>query len=315
MEPHYLLEPRTERPKFQSQSDYSGSNVIRDQFTISTWLALGAGLQTVLTLLLPFRYAVLPALLFLTLHTASTLLVSLGLRSNPLRQHVVPTKFAARLPFASLSLTANNNKPASPPSLVVFLLGFQINHPLGLLAPGGRTINQHFAALMDDIHTRADEYGLVGHMPLQGGVRGAKNDLVQLMYFRDVEGLHRFAHDPLHKAAWRWWNEAVGASQGKDGKKGRNTIPHLGIWHEAYVVQPGGWETIYAQTTPTGLGAGWVKRQGGAGGEGEKAEREEWLSVMVDARRGAMRTSSGRMARSEGLEHEGMPEVDYQDVV
>ena len=84
------------------------------------------------------------------------------------------------------------------------------------------------------------------------------------------------------------------------------------------MVPAGNWETVYAHSAPTGLGAARVqktepvKEGGEQGGHGMQGE---WLSPIVDARKGAVKTAMGRMAKSAGKEHEDYVEAEYQDVV
>jgi len=65
-----------------------------------------------------------------------------------------------------------------------------------------------------------------------------------LQYWRDFESLEAYARDrdQSHWPAWTAFNKAVGA----DGT--------VGIFHETYVVPAGGYETIYANMPPIGLG-------------------------------------------------------------
>lgn len=68
---------------------------------------------------------------------------------------------------------------------------------------------------------------------------------VLIQYWRSFEQLHAYAHDPArdHRPAWRAFNQAAGG----DGS--------VGIYHETYIVAPGGYETVYANMPPIGLGA------------------------------------------------------------
>jgi len=94
----------------------------RDQFTISTWLALGALCQATLFLLFG-RLAFLPALLLILYRTADTFLVAVGVKRNHELDGVILKKFSAQYPD-----TAGNfgNTPANQ-EIVVFLIGGRIN--------------------------------------------------------------------------------------------------------------------------------------------------------------------------------------------
>lgn len=106
---------------------------------------------------------------------------------------------------------------------------------------------------------------------------------------------HAFAHAPLHRDAWTWWEKTI---------KAHNFI---GVNHEIYEAEAGHWENIYLNFQPTGLGATTYLRKG----EGGKVEggnvAEEWIGPLVDARRGKMRSSAGRLGRGATKLDEGRP--------
>ena len=64
-----------------------------------------------------------------------------------------------------------------------------------------------------------------------------------IQYWRSYEDMERFARDPEdpHPGPWRRFNETVSA----DGS--------VGIWHEAFLVERGRYETIYGNMPPFGL--------------------------------------------------------------
>jgi hypothetical protein len=254
---------------------------------------------------------VLPAILLLSLYSIDTALVTYGLKQNPYLKNNLAVKFAAQVPNASGSF---GEKPADQ-GVVVFLLGARINHPLGILAPGAAELGKHASAMYRELTSSAamqKEFGLIGASSLTNNVDESKNELITLMYFRDYEGLHKYAHSTLHRQAWDWWNRQVkGGDDAKaKGTEGVNQVRHISIWHETYVVPKGNWETIYAQSEPTGLGAGRVYVDGESK-EGDESAQGKWMSTLVDARKGVMKTSKGRMARSQGTEHEGYEESGY----
>ena len=57
--------------------------IIRNNFSLSTWLLLGALIQSLLITVLPPRVAVLPSISLLTLILAKNLLVTGGYLKNP----------------------------------------------------------------------------------------------------------------------------------------------------------------------------------------------------------------------------------------
>jgi hypothetical protein len=119
--------------------------------------------------------------------------------------------------------------------LAVFLIGMRVNRALAI-----HKWLPTFAAMapMLTMLFRNPEKGLLGsHTWL--GWRGVM--LVQ--YWRSFEHLERFAHskeDP-HAEAMRQFFRRVGG----DGS--------VGIWHETYLVEPGGAEAIYGNMPRFGL--------------------------------------------------------------
>ena len=60
-------------------------------------------------------------------------------------------------------------------------------------------------------------------------------------YFRTIEDLHAFAHGPLHRETWDWWNRVT------------KSYPHLSIMHEVYQSPKKHWENIYINSHPSGI--------------------------------------------------------------
>ncbi|MDQ6860853.1 MAG: DUF4188 domain-containing protein, partial [Verrucomicrobiota bacterium] len=68
--------------------------------------------------------------------------------------------------------------------------------------------------------------------------------MISLQYWRSAAHLTEYAanRDRQHLPAWAAFTRAVGDSG------------DVGIWHETYLVKPGGYETIYHNMPPFGLG-------------------------------------------------------------
>ena len=128
--------------------------------------------------------------------------------------------------------TADSDGP-----LVVFLIGMRINKPLALYKwlPVAGAMGPMLRSLYQN-----PEHGFLGGQTIlyAGGIG-------QLQYWRSAEDLERFARSPseTHRKAWQRFNQAVG----KDGS--------VGIWHETYKVEAGGYEAIYANMPRFGLAA------------------------------------------------------------
>lgn len=260
--------------------------LVKDSFTLSTLLVLGGLGQGLLSLVLPARYALLP-LVFLLLRAA--VLTALDIAS-PARfaskLGVVPGRTSAQLPNASFDpLRSDRASPfGSAPAekgVVVFHLGARFNHPLGALSPGCKEIAEQFAACHADVLERAKEYGCLGGTSYRGDERASGNTLLTVYYFRDVDGLNRFAHGAVHQRAWKWYNEFA-------KKPGHS---HIGIFHEAFCAPAGAYESIYINMQPTLMGAG------SAAVTNESTGADEWVRTLVDASKSVWRNQHSRMGR------------------
>jgi len=69
-------------------------------------------------------------------------------------------------------------------------------------------------------------------------------NLIMLQYWRSLEQLLAYARnkDAAHLPAWTAFNKAIGVNGS------------VGIWHETYTISPGGYENIYVNMPPFGLG-------------------------------------------------------------
>ena len=68
--------------------------------------------------------------------------------------------------------------------------------------------------------------------------------IILLQYWRSTEHLIEYSKskEMAHLPAWQAFNKAIGT----DGS--------VGIWHETYKVAPGGYENVYVNMPPFGLG-------------------------------------------------------------
>ncbi|WAZ24327.1 DUF4188 domain-containing protein [Streptomyces cinnabarinus] len=86
--------------------------------------------------------------------------------------------------------------------------------------------------------------GLLSHVLLTASPR----TYYVVQYWESKEKLYAYAHSPrmLHHKAWSIINrkERAGKARG-----------HVGLWHEAYVVPEGSYESIYADMPAFGLAA------------------------------------------------------------
>jgi len=178
--------------------------------------------------------------------------------------------------------------PTSPSSskIIVFHLGVTFNHPLGVLCPGGKEIKTYFDAMVAQMYARRDEYGMLGASGWSSQDRETHNSRLYIFYFRDVDGLHKFAHDKEHAAGWKWLSDFH-----RDGHH------HIAAYHETFEVPRGGWETIYLNSKPTLLGDTVVNvKDGEKEGDGE----DKWVRSLVSIDNSVGRGLKSMMARMGG---------------
>ncbi|KAG8626444.1 hypothetical protein KVT40_005389 [Elsinoe batatas] len=287
-----LFKP-ADKPRWQRPSVHA---LMRAQFNIETFLLVGAVLQSLLTLLLPLRLAFLPAVLFLLAKIASAYAVNYNLLPNPhMLDQNITTKFSAQLPSPDGFF---GSTPARSP-LAVFLIGARNNSPLGIANPQFKAMGDLMDGMIKQLEANPTETGFMGATNWMGTERASNAMNMSVMYFRSAADVHAFAHGPLHRQAWDWWYKNLKANE------------HLSIFHELYEVPSGNYESVYAQMPPTLLAATQHRVVTEEGGR----KKEGWTLPVVDARKGQLKSSKGRMARSEGREMDGYGIQDIDEDV
>ncbi|RYP72180.1 hypothetical protein DL770_008010 [Monosporascus sp. CRB-9-2] len=232
-----LLEPTEGQAQAFETANVVGS--VKDGLKLRTLFVIGALGQIILLKLLPPRVAILPASL-LALHSFITTVVqTAGTKHGKYPKDVVRGRSSAQLPDRETGV--HGSDPAAD-SIVVFHVGVSFNHPLGPLAPGGKELGEQFNGVFEALERDPERYGVLGVTQWRGAAGDAKNTLLQVVYFRNVEGLHRFAHDAVHRAAWDF-AARLGRMHG-----------HFGFFHETFRVPRGDYETVYLDMPPTLLG-------------------------------------------------------------
>ncbi|TKX26410.1 hypothetical protein C1H76_1372 [Elsinoe australis] len=282
----------SEKPRWQLPN---GHNFIRSQFNIETFALAGAVLQSALILVLPLRLAILPAFLLIFLKIADVYAQKFNLKTNPHMANNIVTKFSAQFPGTTGSF---GNEPARS-SMCVFLIGARNNSPLGLFNPRFKELGDFFQRMNRELEETATESGFLGASNWTGTERASNAAGLNVMYFRSAADVHAYAHGPLHRQAWDWWYKNLG------------DLKELSIFHELYEVPSGNYESVYEQMPPMLAAATQhrvVKEE-----NGEK--KEEWQIPVVDARKGQLKSSKGRMARSGGKDNDkyGIKDI-YDDV-
>lgn len=278
-----LLPSQDQQPRNHFFGPGQQAHFIRNQLSTSTWLCLGAIAQGAL-ILLAGRIALLPAVLVVLYRAFDAYAMTVGWRHNPYMDDVILKKFSAQFPDSEgrYGNTPSNN------DVVVLLIGTRCNHPMGLLAPGFKQLGDFFGNMSKDLDKHSEEFGFLGMTSwLNSSERETKPEFMAVCYFRTTEGLHAFAHSEYHLNAWDWWYNTI------------KEPAHLSIWHEIYHAPKGHWESIYANSHPTGINSTTFKVFD------QETGTEKWASPVVDASKGLLRTSAGRMNRSKngGEEH------------
>src|SRR3954471_976850 len=98
MPPSLPLLSKVARCVHNAIANHCSNQLLRENFTISTWILLGCIVQALLSLLLPRLFATLPAVLLLGWGMLDALLVYAGLKKNTYMQDVVVGKFSVAYP-------------------------------------------------------------------------------------------------------------------------------------------------------------------------------------------------------------------------
>ncbi|GAB7346249.1 hypothetical protein MBLNU457_4978t1 [Dothideomycetes sp. NU457] len=265
------LQQPTSKPEYQGATPIT---FFRDQLDFTTWLTLAALAQGLL-FLVAGRVALIPAVAYLLFRIGDTYAIRTGLKRNHYRDGIIEQKHAALFPDRQ----GNYNKPGQE-EVCVLHIGTRTNSPLGVLEPGFREQGDMFAEMIADIKAQAEEYGFLGSTTWTGNDRSSCNTLMTVMYFRNADDVHRYAHSPLHTKAWSWYYKTIGP------------VGNISIFHEIYQVSKGAWEAIYANMAPMGLGATQFKLDDGS-----------YKGPLVDATKGVMRSARGRMAKTKGADN------------
>lgn len=106
-------------------------------------------------------------------------------------------------------------------------------------------------------------------------------------YWRSLEDVHNYANSPLHKEVVKWWDSTI------------KEHSHIGFMHEVFEADKGHWENVYINFQPTGLGATTYLRKGDKLQGGEVPD--EWVSPLVDANKGKLRTGRGRVGKADAM--------------
>ncbi|KAJ9479291.1 hypothetical protein PHBOTO_002773 [Pseudozyma hubeiensis] len=249
------------------------SVVLKDQLTISSWLLLGASAQCSLVGLFGARLWTLGLpVLVLGSRLIKTILQTTGVIRNPFLDGVIHGRTTCHFPDQD----GEYKGPASNKSMAVLLISVRSNHPMGVAAPGMKELGETFSACVKWLEEDSHERGFLGMTSwINCSDRTANNELLNIGYFRSVEDIHALAHEAIHRAGWKWWNES------------KANLDHLTLTHEIFAVDEGSWENVFVNSAPTHLGTTVVKGEDG-----------RWRSPLIYTSP-AHRSSANRMRRTQ----------------
>ncbi|KAL9105667.1 MAG: hypothetical protein Q9187_008671 [Circinaria calcarea] len=254
-------------------------NIIRDSFSLTTWLLAGACLQSLLALLLPTRVALLPAVILVTVRLINGALITRGYIRNP----YLDGTFRGRSMVPMPGETELASEKSSNKEMVVFIVGASSNHPLGIFAPGFKELGDLFQNMWIDAEADRAKSGYLGKTStLMAIEHGAGTTILTISYWQSMAHLQAFANSPVHRLGLNWWT------------KNHKEYPHIGIMHETYVVPWGNWENIYDNFHPIGMGQTVpFAQQSEKGGNGPAST----TSPLVEVKGAKWKSLAGRMGR------------------
>ncbi|CAI6330941.1 unnamed protein product [Periconia digitata] len=204
--------------------------LIVNDFKLTTWLIVGAFLQSLTMLVMPSSYAVMVPSLLLGARLIATYLEAKGYL--PSSSVIYRGRWTAH--------TLDNLSEPPKRDVIVFILGARTLHPMGRLAGGFKESRNDFAAMWDDAESNREKWGFLGKSePLISDTHGGMS-IVWITYWRDIQGLRNFAAGDAHRKGWSAYVA--------------NKFPNLGIMHETYCAPEGSWENIYYSWPPFGFG-------------------------------------------------------------
>ncbi|KIW68960.1 hypothetical protein PV04_04871 [Phialophora macrospora] len=224
-----------------------------------------------------------------------------GIKKNVYAEGVIDGKWSIGYPSDGETEIVHG-KPGENGPGAVMILGAKSNSPLGMFGDGYKEVADRFRDMLAQLEDEADESGFMGMSNwVSVGERPTNNEIGTISYWRSIEDIHNFALSPIHREAWNWWNDTVSKHM------------NIGIMHEIFALpERQGWEGIYINYQPTGLGMTTKAVE-----PSEKGGQKLWINPIVDASRGAYRSSRGRMSRGdpEGTSNDNVANHPYTSAV
>jgi hypothetical protein len=215
-----------------------------NDYTVSTWLILGATIQSFLVATLPRNISLLPPIALLIYRYIRSYLIATNALPNPINQGVTHGRQTWQIPSTDSTVATTGSKE----SIVVLVLAASWTHPNGRFSPGSQQMGNYMTNMWLDAEANREKYGFLGNTPpLATEDDGSRQDcqgvnMVYLSYWKTLEGLHKFAHGDVHMKGQLWWERGA-----------MEAYKHIGIMHEVYEVPAGNWENVFHNFRPFGI--------------------------------------------------------------
>ena len=133
------------------------TSILKDDFTLSSWIYLGAFLQSILFLLYPYRIVVLPSILALSYRIIATCLMQAGVVQDPLIGKAIQGRTTAQV----VNIDGSIPKESSGNQIVVFILGSSSNVAAQgrLRLDGGQEVRKLFSEMWHGLSKNKEKWG------------------------------------------------------------------------------------------------------------------------------------------------------------
>lgn len=266
--------------KYGGKDTFDQATILQYGFAPVSWLLIGASLQALAVYLFSSgRYVLLISTVALLAKVGKMVLQAYNILPNPYLQDVIEGRVTALTPDKESGEIAT---PAGE-KIVVFHLGAKSNHPFGFFAPQFQGVGK-WVARMNAAMDSGEVTGFLGQTTFHRMDERGAPEVVLISYWQSIEDLWKFAHTGVHREGWNWWEKTI-----KDNG-------YVAINHEIFEADAHHWENIYVNFQPTLMGATTYLKKGGKTLEGGIVP-DEWISPIVEAKKGKLARSSGRMGR------------------
>ncbi|KAK0616594.1 hypothetical protein B0T14DRAFT_546814 [Immersiella caudata] len=215
--------------------------LLKDELSLSGWLAIGATAQALVSYLAPARYSLVPVALVSFILVSNLLLQHLGWARNTYLNDAVLDRTTVVFPEDDGS---KPEKMGTKP-VAVFWLGIRSNHPMGRLHPAYQKLNKYLDDMYADCEANRATNGFLGRSPdLIASDYSQNNTLHSVSYWKSIEHLEAFSRRPAHLKGFKFLVANV---------MGGST--DLGVLHEVFYCPPGHWEAIYTNVKTQNFGS------------------------------------------------------------